>query len=190
MSEKHQLLNRFVPKEIVEALDEIKTDFDRKKADSDGKKADNEGKKIKRKRKMVLSMDDSEEDEIEELSEDESPKKSGGNRLNTNFECPICSCKKTSMSHLNVHIGTAHCREEVRKLVNKDTLSCNLCKKTFKLLHHVESHLLQRHQLLSQVLPSEILKKLEDMNGNSKKDNSLDFGNKKENKVRRAKVST
>ena len=141
MSEKHQLMNRFVPKEIVETLEEIKAGLDKKKAD-------NEGKKVKRKRKMVMDMDDSEEDEIEVLSDNESPKKSGGNRLNTNFDCPICSCRETSMSHLNVHIGTVHCREEVRRLVNKDTISCNLCQKTFKVLQHVESHLLQRHQLL------------------------------------------
>ena len=62
-----------------------------------------------------------------------------------------------------------HYKEELKKMANKDTLGCNLCQSTFKKYHHVESHLIRKHQVLNQFLPSELLKKLDYMNVKSRK---------------------
>ena len=112
--------------------------------------------------------EEGEEDEVEELSVFESPHNTFGNkRLNNILKCPICHCRKPTFSHLKVHIGIVHCKEEVGKLVNRDTLGCNLCPKTFKNMTFVLSHLLKKHKVLNRILPTELLKKLEDMNGHS-----------------------
>ena len=155
--------------EMEDTFDQIEANKDRKKVDKNMKQADKDRKKeekemIRRRIKSILNMGKGEEDK-ERLSEITSTR---GNRLNTRFICPICKCKKTKLCHLKTHIGSCHYKEKVRKLVNKETLGCNLCPKTFKLMTHVESHLLNKHQILNQILPSEILKKLEDMSGNSR----------------------
>ena len=64
------------------------------------------------------------------------PNNTRSNRRDPIFKCPICNSGKSSLGHLRVHIGNAHYKEEVRKLINKDTLGCNLCQKTFKVMQH------------------------------------------------------
>ena len=161
-----------VPQEMVESLRQIK-------ATIYSKKGKNKMKNIRRRRKSVLNtnicLNQGEEDEKEVLSMIKIPKiiHTNRNRQSTNFKCPICQCKKTQFNHLKVHIGIIHYKDEVIKLVNKETHGCSLCKKTFKSNDHVKSHLVQKHQILSQLLPSELLKKLEDMNGNSRKRHSI-----------------
>ena len=134
-------------------------------SEDDWQKLDKESCKVQRSMDTTpLKFIKGEEDEAEKLWEIKSLNSTSENRLNTIFRCPICKCRKPSFSNLKVHIGMVHCKEEVRKMINKDTLGCNLCQSTFKKIHYVESHLVRKHQLLSQILPSELLKKLEDMN--------------------------
>ena len=172
VSGKHKVLNKIVPQEMVESLRQIK-------ATIYSKKGKNKMKNIRRRRKSVLNtnicLNQGEEDEKEVLSMIKIPKiiHTNRNRQSTNFKCPICQCKKTQFNHLKVHIGIIHYKDEVIKLFNKETHGCSLCKKTFKSNDHVKSHLVQKHQILSQLLPSELLKKLEDMNGNSRKRHSI-----------------
>ena len=77
------------------------------------------------------------EDTKENLPEIKSQNKTSGNKPCTILECPICNCRKRTLNHLKVHIGAVHYKDEVRKLINKDTLGCNLCNKTFKWMPHV-----------------------------------------------------
>ena len=173
---KHQLLNKM---EMAEALNCTAGNQDRKKEDKDRKETkrrrhpweeDNEEEFLEiespnstRKRRRHPW----EEDNEEELLEIKSPNSTSGNRLKTLFICPHCECTKTTLCHLQVHIGNVHYKEKVRKWVNKDTLGCNLCQKTFKILSHLYSHLLNKH--VHQVLPSKMLKKLDALYGTSKK---------------------
>ena len=143
-------------------------------SDEDFQKMDKSSCAVLRDKKSQMKYpeeqpyEEGEEDEVEELSVIESPHNTFGNkRLNKILKCPICHCRKPTFSHLKVHIGIVHCKEEVGKLVNRDTLGCNLCPKTFKNMTFVLSHLLKKHTVLNRILPTELLKKLEDMNGHS-----------------------
>ena len=171
--------------EMEETLDQIEANKDRKKVDKNRKKTDKNRKKedqdremIRRRKKSILNMDQGEEDK-EGLSEIKILNSTSGN---TRFICPICKCRTTKLCHLKVHIGNHHYEEKVRKLVNKETFGCNLCPKTFKNMPHAKSHLLNYHQILNQILPSEMLKKLEDMSG-ARNRHSLILEIKKQKKV-------
>ena len=176
VSGKHKVLNKMIPKEMVESLKQIK-------ANIYNKKRQNEMKNIRRRRTSILNTDiclsQGEEEQKEVLSIIEIPKiiYKSGNRKSTNCICPICQCKKPSFCHLIVHIGSVHYKDEVKKFVNKDTRGCSLCKKTFTVTAHVNahviSHLVQKHKVLSQVLPFELLKELEDMRRNPRKRHSI-----------------
>ena len=136
-------------------------------SEDDWQKLDKDSCKVQRS-KPLMKFIKSEEDEAEEQIN--SPNSTSENRPKPIFHCPICKCRKYSFGNLKVHIGMVHYREEVGKMINKETVSCNLCQRTFKQIYHVESHLVRKkHRLLSQFLPSELLKKLEDMNPRPRK---------------------
>ena len=161
-------LNESVPKEKVESLKQIKIDFYTKELE-------NEMKNIRSRRKSLLNTEiclkQGEEDEKEVSSMIESPNiiYPSGNKQSPIFKCPICKSKTRGFHHLKVHIGSAHYKDEVKKLENKDTRGCNLCQKTFKVHYHLRSHVVLNHQFVSQVFPYDLLKKLEDMKKNSGK---------------------
>ena len=59
------------------------------------------------------------------------PKNNSPQNLNTRFPCPVCESGKPSFSHLRVHIGIAHYKDEVGKFANLKDNSCKVCKREF-----------------------------------------------------------
>ena len=58
--------------------------------------------------------------------------KSAKSNLNTIFKCPTCESSKPSLTHLKVHIGIVHYKEEVGKFVNNEDYGCKLCETSYK----------------------------------------------------------
>ena len=79
------------------------------------------------------------------------------------FKCPICKAIKTSYSHLRVHIGTSHYKEKIRQFYDKTSTECLICEKKFNKTPHVESHLINKHRVLTEIVSPELLKKLEEI---------------------------
>ena len=163
--------NKIVHKEKMESLKQINIGFYTKELEY-------EMKNIRRRRKSVLNTEtclNRGEEDVKVSSMIESPNiiSTIENKQRNYFKCPICKSKKKGFHHLKVHIGSAHYKDEVKKLENKDTRGCNLCPKTFKVLYHLRSHVVHNHQFSSKVFPYELLKKLEDMKGNAGKLHSI-----------------
>ena len=117
-------------------------------------------RKIKHKRKFSAY------NKSLEMSENESQQfvnPSRCSKLKRIYKCPICQIIKTSYSHLKVHIGINHYRKQIQQFYDKNSTHCMICDCTFKNTPHLESHLINRHRILKEILTDELNQKLEEI---------------------------
>ena len=79
------------------------------------------------------------------------------------YKCPICQMVKTSYSHLKVHIARNHYRQQIQQFYDKNSTHCMICDSTFKNTSHLESHLINRHRILKEILSDELNQKLDEI---------------------------